>query len=175
MPTAAWWVTTASPTSQTAPGALAGSVVGGCGAAAASHGHVPLAPFTQLGVRTFGVLAQGGLDGGAPAPLPTPAVFPPLLLFSYQEKYYFNPGDTGFQVIPTKFAKLGVLICWDQVGGHGGWHRTGAPLGAGEGGPCQPVRCRGAGPPPWPWCLDSRAGCLTAVVPGCGSASLLHR
>ncbi|XP_073134426.1 N-carbamoylputrescine amidase isoform X2 [Henckelia pumila] len=32
----------------------------------------------------------------------------------YQEKYYFNPGDTGFKVFKTKFAKIGVGICWDQ-------------------------------------------------------------
>jgi N-carbamoylputrescine amidase len=32
----------------------------------------------------------------------------------YQEKFYFNPGDTGFKVWDTKFAKIGVGICWDQ-------------------------------------------------------------
>lgn len=32
----------------------------------------------------------------------------------YQEKYYFNPGDTGFRVFPTKYARIGVGICWDQ-------------------------------------------------------------
>lgn len=32
----------------------------------------------------------------------------------YQEKYYFNPGDTGFKVFQTKFANIGVGICWDQ-------------------------------------------------------------
>jgi N-carbamoylputrescine amidase len=32
----------------------------------------------------------------------------------YQEKYYFRPGDTGFKVWGTKFARLGVGICWDQ-------------------------------------------------------------
>lgn len=32
----------------------------------------------------------------------------------YQEKYYFNPGDTGFTVFRTRFAVLGVGICWDQ-------------------------------------------------------------
>lgn len=32
----------------------------------------------------------------------------------YQEKYYFNPGDTGFRVWDTRFGKLGVGICWDQ-------------------------------------------------------------
>ena len=32
----------------------------------------------------------------------------------YQEKYYFNPGDTGFRVWDTKFGKIGLGICWDQ-------------------------------------------------------------
>ncbi|HWT76352.1 MAG TPA: N-carbamoylputrescine amidase [Mobilitalea sp.] len=32
----------------------------------------------------------------------------------YEEKYYFIPGDTGFQVWDTKYAKIGVGICWDQ-------------------------------------------------------------
>lgn len=32
----------------------------------------------------------------------------------YQEKFYFNPGDTGFKVFQTKYAKIGVAICWDQ-------------------------------------------------------------
>jgi N-carbamoylputrescine amidase len=32
----------------------------------------------------------------------------------YEEKYYFNPGDTGFKVWETAFGKVGVGICWDQ-------------------------------------------------------------
>ncbi len=32
----------------------------------------------------------------------------------YQEKNYFAPGDTGFKVWQTRYAKLGVGICWDQ-------------------------------------------------------------
>lgn len=32
----------------------------------------------------------------------------------FYEKYYFTPGDLGFQVVQTPFAKLGILICWDQ-------------------------------------------------------------
>lgn len=32
----------------------------------------------------------------------------------YQEKFYFTPGDTGFMAFETKFAKIGVGICWDQ-------------------------------------------------------------
>lgn len=32
----------------------------------------------------------------------------------YQEKHYFSPGDTGFKVWATRFARIGVGICWDQ-------------------------------------------------------------
>jgi N-carbamoylputrescine amidase len=32
----------------------------------------------------------------------------------YQEKTYFSPGDTGFKVWNTRFARIGVGICWDQ-------------------------------------------------------------
>ena len=33
---------------------------------------------------------------------------------AYYEKFYFTPGDLGYKVFQTKYAKLGVLICWDQ-------------------------------------------------------------
>lgn len=32
----------------------------------------------------------------------------------YYEKFYFTPGDLGYKVFDTKFAKIGILICWDQ-------------------------------------------------------------
>jgi N-carbamoylputrescine amidase len=32
----------------------------------------------------------------------------------YQEKFYFTPGDTGFQVHETKLGRVGAAICWDQ-------------------------------------------------------------
>lgn len=32
----------------------------------------------------------------------------------YYEKFYFTPGDLGFQPISTSLGKLGVLVCWDQ-------------------------------------------------------------
>jgi len=32
----------------------------------------------------------------------------------YQEKFYFNPGDTGFQAWQTRYAVIGAGICWDQ-------------------------------------------------------------
>ncbi|MBU0504943.1 carbon-nitrogen hydrolase [bacterium] len=45
----------------------------------------------------------------------------------YLEKYYFTPGDLGYQVFKTKFAKVGVLICWDQ------WYPEAARLTALKG------------------------------------------
>jgi N-carbamoylputrescine amidase len=45
----------------------------------------------------------------------------------YYEKFYFTPGDTGFRAWQTKFAKIGVLICWDQ------WFPEGARLTALQG------------------------------------------
>ena len=32
----------------------------------------------------------------------------------YEEKYYFNPGDTGIKTWNTRYGKIGVGICWDQ-------------------------------------------------------------
>ena len=32
----------------------------------------------------------------------------------YSEKFYFNPGDTGFVVWKTRFGAIGTLVCWDQ-------------------------------------------------------------
>ena len=41
---------------------------------------------------------------------------------SYYEKFYFTPGDLGYKVFKTKFATIGVLICWDQ------WYPEGARI-----------------------------------------------
>lgn len=32
----------------------------------------------------------------------------------YEEKFYFNPGDTGFRVWNTRYGRIGLGICWDQ-------------------------------------------------------------
>ncbi|MEJ2661660.1 MAG: N-carbamoylputrescine amidase [Desulfobacteraceae bacterium] len=32
----------------------------------------------------------------------------------YEEKFYFTPGDTGFRVWRTRYARIGIGICWDQ-------------------------------------------------------------
>jgi N-carbamoylputrescine amidase len=33
---------------------------------------------------------------------------------AYYEKFYFTPGDLGYKIFNTAYAKIGVLICWDQ-------------------------------------------------------------
>jgi N-carbamoylputrescine amidase len=33
---------------------------------------------------------------------------------AYYEKFYFTPGDLGFEPIQTSVGKLGVMVCWDQ-------------------------------------------------------------
>jgi N-carbamoylputrescine amidase len=45
----------------------------------------------------------------------------------YFEKFYFTPGDLGYKVFKTRFAKIGVLICWDQ------WYPEAARLTAMKG------------------------------------------
>ncbi|MBI2891777.1 MAG: carbon-nitrogen hydrolase [Nitrospirae bacterium] len=45
----------------------------------------------------------------------------------YYEKFYFAPGDLGFQAVRTRYAKIGVLICWDQ------WFPEAARLAALQG------------------------------------------
>ncbi|UII24346.1 carbon-nitrogen hydrolase [Fulvivirga ligni] len=45
----------------------------------------------------------------------------------YYEKFYFTPGDLGYKVFKTKFATIGVLICWDQ------WYPEGARITALKG------------------------------------------
>ena len=45
----------------------------------------------------------------------------------FYEKFYFTPGDTGFRAWQTKYAKIGVLICWDQ------WYPEAARLTAMQG------------------------------------------
>jgi N-carbamoylputrescine amidase len=43
---------------------------------------------------------------------------------SFYEKFYFTPGDLGYKVFKTKFATIGVLICWDQ------WYPEGSRITA---------------------------------------------
>ena len=46
---------------------------------------------------------------------------------AYYEKFYFTPGDMGFNPIQTSLGKLGVLVCWDQ------WYPEAARLMAMQG------------------------------------------
>ncbi len=46
---------------------------------------------------------------------------------AYYEKFYFTPGDLGFQPISTSVGRLGVQVCWDQ------WYPEGARLMALQG------------------------------------------
>jgi N-carbamoylputrescine amidase len=43
---------------------------------------------------------------------------------AFYEKFYFTPGDLGFQATDTRFGRVGTLICWDQ------WYPEGARLTA---------------------------------------------
>jgi N-carbamoylputrescine amidase len=45
----------------------------------------------------------------------------------YYEKYYFTPGDLGFQAVDTAAGRIGTLVCWDQ------WYPEGARLTALQG------------------------------------------
>ena len=45
----------------------------------------------------------------------------------YYEKFYFTPGDLGFQAVDTAFGRVGTLVCWDQ------WYPEGARLTALKG------------------------------------------
>jgi N-carbamoylputrescine amidase len=45
----------------------------------------------------------------------------------FYEKFYFTPGDLGFKAFRTRYARIGVLICWDQ------WYPEGARLTALQG------------------------------------------
>ncbi len=46
---------------------------------------------------------------------------------AYYEKFYFTPGDQGFEPIDTSIGRLGVLVCWDQ------WYPEAARLMAMKG------------------------------------------
>jgi N-carbamoylputrescine amidase len=81
--------------------------------AASSHQIALVAPLFER--RTEGVyhntaviLDEGGIEAGRYRKMHIPD--DPL----YLEKFYFTPGDLGFQSVATRTARLGVLICWDQ-------------------------------------------------------------
>ncbi|MEM7733461.1 MAG: N-carbamoylputrescine amidase [Pseudomonadota bacterium] len=72
---------------------------------------LPMSFFEAAGTARFNSLATFDADGShlftyRKSHIPQ---FP-----GYEEKFYFSPGDTGFQVVETRFGKLGCGICWDQ-------------------------------------------------------------
>ena len=72
---------------------------------------IPVSFFEKAGNKCFNSLAVIDADGtvlGVYRKTHIPDGLP------YGEKFYFTPGDTGFKVWKTKFAVIGVGICWDQ-------------------------------------------------------------
>ncbi|HET7747326.1 MAG TPA: carbon-nitrogen hydrolase [Vicinamibacteria bacterium] len=92
-------------------------------AAARRHGVVVVAPVFER--RTAGIYHNSAavLDAtGEMAGLYRKMHIPDDPLF--YEKFYFTPGDLGFQAFDTKAGRVGTLICWDQ------WYPEGARLTA---------------------------------------------
>ncbi|MDO4188149.1 MAG: N-carbamoylputrescine amidase [Lachnospiraceae bacterium] len=72
---------------------------------------LPISFFEKVGNTQFNSIAIIDADGlilGTYRKTHIPDGLP------YAEKFYFTPGDTGFKVWKTKYATIGVGICWDQ-------------------------------------------------------------
>ncbi|MDC7124150.1 MAG: N-carbamoylputrescine amidase [Spirochaetales bacterium] len=72
---------------------------------------LPISFFEKAGNTTFNSIAIIDADGsllGIYRKTHIPDGMP------YAEKFYFTPGDTGFKVWKTRYATIGVGICWDQ-------------------------------------------------------------
>jgi len=75
------------------------------------HIVLPLSFFEKSGPAYFNSLAMIDADGTIlgiyrKSHIPTGEC--------YEEKFYFTPGNTGFQVYDTKAGKIGCAVCWDQ-------------------------------------------------------------
>ena len=75
------------------------------------HIVLPLSFFEKSGPAYFNSLAMIDADGTIlgiyrKSHIPTGEC--------YEEKFYFTPGNTGFQVYNTKAGKIGCAVCWDQ-------------------------------------------------------------
>jgi N-carbamoylputrescine amidase len=72
---------------------------------------VPVSVFERAGEARFNSVVVVDADGGFAGHYRKSHIpqFP-----GYEEKYYFSPGDSGFQPIPTAYGVMGVAICWDQ-------------------------------------------------------------
>lgn len=96
------------------------------GAVAKKHGIVIIASLFErrapgLYHNTVAVINRDGSLGGVYRKMHIPD--DP----SYYEKYYFTPGDLGYQAVETSAGKIGILICWDQ------WYPEAARLTALQG------------------------------------------
>ncbi|MCV2868488.1 N-carbamoylputrescine amidase [Defluviimonas sp. WL0002] len=72
---------------------------------------LPISFFERAGLAHYNTLAMIDADGEIlgtyrKTHIPQSA--------GYEEKFYFTPGDTGFKVFQTRFARVGCGICWDQ-------------------------------------------------------------
>lgn len=72
---------------------------------------LPVSYYERVGDTTFNTVAVIDADGSVLGQYRKTHI--PDDHF-YQEKFYFTPGDTGFRVWDTAYAKIGVGICWDQ-------------------------------------------------------------
>ena len=72
---------------------------------------VPVSYYERVGETTFNTVAVIDADGTIMGQYRKTHI--PDDHF-YQEKFYFTPGNTGFKVWDTAYAKIGVGICWDQ-------------------------------------------------------------
>ena len=72
---------------------------------------MPISIFEKQGPHYFNSLVWIGADG-EPVGLYRKSHIPDGP--GYQEKFYFRPGDTGFQVFNISGARIGAGICWDQ-------------------------------------------------------------
>lgn len=75
------------------------------------HLVLPISFFEKAGTVVFNSLAMIDKDGTIlgiyrKSHIPTGEC--------YEEKFYFTPGDTGFEVFNTSIGRIGVGICWDQ-------------------------------------------------------------
>lgn len=82
-----------------------------CGVAAELGVVLPVSWYERAGNTGFNSIAIIDADGsilGVYRKTHIPDGLP------YAEKFYFTPGDTGFRVWDTRYARIGVGICWDQ-------------------------------------------------------------
>ena len=79
--------------------------------AAELHVVLPLSVYELAGKATFNTVVMIDADGSVLGTYRKSHIPDGV---GYTEKFYFNPGDTGFRVWPTRYGTIGVGICWDQ-------------------------------------------------------------